>query len=143
MPTHIKTEQLFFVRELFVVAPGSHHAFSSRRRVSFFVKQRNLADRAIAQSSRGAGKRFVDAGKKLGAVAFHEIKRAGFDQTLQHFAIGDSCPDSSAKIFQRSIFPCPLPLLDRHLHRRFADVFDRGQPITDRHFVFMRFRSEF
>src|SRR5207244_9139759 len=69
MPADIKSKQLFLVGEFFVVAPRSNNALPRRCRVSFFIEQRNLADGPIAQRGRGAGKRLVDAGKKLRTVA--------------------------------------------------------------------------
>ena len=131
MPADIKSKQLFLVGEFYVLAPRSNNALPRRCRVSFFVEQRNLADGPIAQRGRGAGKRFVDAGKKFRTVAPNKIKRAGFDQTFQHFAISDTRPNSSTKIFQRRVFSCLRALLDRYLHRGFAHVFDRGQPVAD------------
>src|SRR5437588_4811777 len=101
MPAHIKSEQFFLVGKFLMIAPWRDYAFSGGRGVRLFVEQRNLTNRAIPQGRGRAGKRFVDAGKKLRAIAADKIKRAGFDQTLEHLAIRDPRSDSSAKILQR------------------------------------------
>src|SRR5438445_11505584 len=98
MPADIKSKQLFLVGEFFVVARRSKNTLPRRCRVSFFIEQRNLADGPIAQCGRGAGKRFVDAGKKFRTLAPNKIQRAGVDQTFEHFAISDTPPKSSTKI---------------------------------------------
>src|SRR5438270_1806212 len=98
MSAHIKSKQFFLVGKFFVIAPWRDHTLPGGRGVRLFVEQRNLANGPIPQRGRRAGKRFVDAGKKLRAIAADKIERAGFNQTLEHFAIRDPRSDSSAKI---------------------------------------------
>src|SRR5256714_15148847 len=102
MTADIKSEKFFLVGKFFVIAPAHDHPFSGGGGVSFIIEQRNLSDRSVTQRGSRARKRFVDAGEKFRAIPADKIERAGLDQALQHFAVGNARTDSSAKIFQRS-----------------------------------------
>src|SRR5262249_16627427 len=131
MAADIKSQQLFFVGKFFVVAPGRNNALSRCRSVGFVIEQANLSNGAIALRRASARERFVDDSVKFSALTAEKIERAGFDQTLQHFAIGVSRSDSSTKIFQRRVIPCSLPFFNRHLHCHFANVLDCRESVSN------------
>src|SRR5205823_11546192 len=111
MAADVKTEQLFFVGKLFVVAPRCNRVFSRRcGGVCRFIEQRNLPGGAIAMRGRGSRQRFIDAGKKFRAFAPGKIKSASLNQTFEHLLVRNACPETTAKIFQRGEIPSAVSL---------------------------------
>ena len=131
MPADVKAEELFFVRKLFMLAPWSNQPFPRCCGGSCLVEERNLTGNAVPMRSRGCTQRFINTGKKFGALAAKKIKGARFYQTFQHFAIGDAGIQPAAKILQRSEIPSPFALANCGFHCAFADVFDRGKTVTN------------
>src|SRR5438128_6110016 len=98
MTAHVKTEQLFFTRQLFMFGPRSDASFAPCLRVRLVVEERYLAGGAIAVGRRGEAERFVNAIEQLGAVAAGKIKGTRIDQTFQHFTVGHARPRAAATI---------------------------------------------
>src|SRR5262245_52370451 len=81
---------------------------------------------------RGGGKRFLDTGKQLVAIASKKIKCAGFNEAFDDFSVGDTRINPAAEIFQRSEVPSPLAFGDRGYHRAFPYVLDCRQSVANR-----------
>src|SRR4029453_9619485 len=131
MPADVKTEQLFFVGELFMFTPWSNQPFSRGRGGGCLTEQGNFTGNPGPVPSGGCAQGFINAGEKFGALTAKKIKRTSFDEAFQHFSISDAGIKPAAKILQRSEVPSPLAFANRGFHCAFADVFDRSKTVTD------------
>ena len=69
--------------------------------------------------------------KKFGAISARKIKSAGLDEAFQHLAIGHARIEPRAEILQRSEIASLFAFANYRFHCAFADVFDRGEAVTN------------
>src|SRR4051794_24248430 len=132
MAADVKSEKLFFVREFFMLGPRLDWLPSHcRGSVRLLIEKRNLPGGPIPLRYCRCVQRFIDACEELRAIALRKIKRAGFNEVFQHFAIGDARIEPRTKILERAKFAVSISLVNGDSHGCFADILDRSQSITN------------
>ena len=134
MAGDVKTEQLLFVREQFVLRPFRQIAdgFGHRRR--FFLQraeERALPFLLVGQNARRARQRAFDLREQRRARLAKAIARAGFDERFENFPVHRPAIHALAQIRKRREFAAFVPRLQNRFHGDFADAFDGGQAEAD------------
>ena len=136
MASDVKSEQLFFKRELLRERPRRHRRPAACRRRfcghAHVAEERLLPRRTVAMRARGGGHRALDARKHRRAIRARLVERAGFHEALDCFFADALAVHSRAKVHQVPELPAARTLRRRGLHRGLADIFDRRQAVADR-----------
>src|SRR5208283_142346 len=130
MAGDVKSQQLFFVREQFVLRPFGQVADGFRHRRRFFLQraeERTLSALAIGGDACGAAQSAFDLGAKRGARLPKTVASAGFDERFKNFAVHRASVHALAQIRKRSEFSAFVSRLENGFHRDFAHTFDRSE----------------
>src|SRR6516165_7087606 len=125
MASYIKTEQLFFVPQLFAECPGRNlrrvAVILSRRCELKFAKQRNLTSPSVALRRCPSRQRLIDLSKQFRTVVPSKIKGPRTYEVLKYFAVDRFRIEAAAVVFERLERPVLLSLHDCGFHGRFTN----------------------
>src|SRR5439155_7557744 len=94
-------------------------------------EQRMLTRLPLLLARLRLGKRDVERGDELGAVAAERVAGARVDQCLDHPLVAEPQVDAVAQVDERAVRPCRGPPCDDRLDRASPDILDRAQPEPD------------
>src|ERR1035438_9236159 len=134
MSGDVKSKQLFFVREQFVLRPFGQVADGFRHRRRFFLQraeERTLSALAISSNACGAAQSAFDLCAKRGARLPKTVASAGFDERFKNFPIHGAAVHALAQIRKRSEFSAFVSRLENRFHRDFAHTLDGRETKAD------------
>ena len=134
MAGDVETEQLFFMRQQFVLRPFGEVADAFGHGGRFFfqrAEQRALALLLVRQNAGRAREGALDLGEQRRARLAKGVAGAGFDERFERFAGDRTAIHALAQFGQRLEFSVFVAGLEDGFHRDFAHTLDGGEAEAD------------